>query len=67
MPRRRLTDAQVVEVKGRLEAGETLRVIAADYGVAWTTIRNVATRGYRGYRNQYTGGRREHLQAGEAT
>ena len=54
MPRRKLTDEQVAEIKRRREAGESLGRIAADYGVAGTTIRNVATRGYRGYRNQYT-------------
>lgn len=54
MPRRKLTDEQVAAARRRIEAGETLRAVAADYGVAWTTIRNVATRGYRGPRNQYT-------------
>lgn len=54
MPRRKLTDEQVAEIRRRLEAGETLRAVAADYGVAHTTIRDAVGRGYRGYRNQWT-------------
>lgn len=53
MPRRKLTDEQVAEARRRIEAGESLRQVAPDFGVAWTTIRNALTRGYRGYRNQY--------------
>lgn len=53
MPRRKLTDAQLAEVRRRVEAGESLRQVAPDYGVAYTTIRNVVQRGYRGYRNQH--------------
>ena len=48
MPARKLTDQQVAEIRRRLDAGATLREVAREYGVAWNTIRNVATRGYRG-------------------
>jgi len=67
MPRRRLTDGQVTEIRSRVEAGHTLRAVAADYGVAFTTIRNVATRGYRGYRNQYSRGSYEPISESQTT
>ena len=51
--RRKLTDAQVAEARARVDAGESLRSVARDYGVAFTTIRNALQRGYRGYRNQH--------------
>ncbi len=47
MPQRKLTDEQAAEIRRRVDAGETLRAVAAMYGVAWSTIRNVATRQYR--------------------
>ena len=34
----KLTEQQVYEIKGRLESGETLKSIAAHYGVQFTTI-----------------------------
>ena len=54
MPRRKLTDDQVLEIRRRIAAGETLMAVARDFGVVHTTVRNVVQRGYRGYRNQYT-------------
>ena len=54
MPRRKLTDDQVAEIRRRVSLGETLRSIAADFGVAWNTIRNVALFDYRGYRSGRT-------------
>ena len=47
MPRRKITDDQAAVIRRRVEAGETLRKVAADYGVAWNTIRNICTRQYR--------------------
>lgn len=55
MPVRKLTDQQVAEARRRIEAGETLRGVAKVLGVSFSTVRNVVQRGYRGYRNQYTG------------
>ena len=51
---RKLTDAQVAEARARTEAGESLRSIARDFGVAFSTVRNALLRGYRGHRNQHT-------------
>lgn len=50
---RKLSDDQVAEARRRVEAGESLRSIAKDYGVAFTTVRNALLRGYRGHRNQH--------------
>lgn len=50
--RRKLTDAQVAEARARTGAGESLRSVARDFGVAFTTVRNALLRGYRGHRNQ---------------
>ena len=47
MPLRKISDEQAAEIRRRIEAGETLRRIAADYGVAWSTLRNICTRQYR--------------------
>jgi DNA invertase Pin-like site-specific DNA recombinase len=47
MPQRKLTDQQAAEIRRRVDSGETLRSIAKVYGVAFSTIRNVATRQYR--------------------
>lgn len=55
MPVRKLTDQQVAEARRRIEAGETLRGVAKVLGVSFSTVRNAVQRGYRGYRNQYTG------------
>ena len=51
---RKLTDEQVADARRRVAAGESLRSVARDFGVAFTTVRNVVQRDYRGYRNQYT-------------
>jgi DNA invertase Pin-like site-specific DNA recombinase len=50
---RKLTDEQIADARRRTEAGESLRSIARDYGVAFTTVRNALLRGYRGLRNQH--------------
>ncbi len=52
MPRRKLTDEQVSVIRKRVASDHTLRSIAADFGVAWATIRNVALFDYRGYRRR---------------
>jgi IS30 family transposase len=44
---RKLTDAQVAEIRVRVAAGESLRSVARDYGVAFTTVRNAVRREYR--------------------
>ncbi len=47
MPARKISDEQATTIRRRIEAGETLRAVARDYGVAWNTIRNICTRQYR--------------------
>lgn len=50
---RKLSDDQVAEARRRVDAGESLRSVARDFGVSFTTVRNVLLRGYRGNRNQH--------------
>lgn len=52
---RKLSDDQVADARRRVEAGESLRSVARDFGVAFTTIRNVVMRDYKGPRNQHGG------------
>ena len=47
MPVRKVSDAQADDIRRRVAAGETLRRVAGIYGLSWSTVRNIVTRGYR--------------------
>jgi transposase-like protein len=44
---RKLTDEQVAAIRARVSNGESLRSVARDYDVAFTTVRNAVRREYR--------------------
>ena len=41
-PHATLTDAQVIEIRGRRGSGESLKSVAADYGIHWGTVSKIA-------------------------
>ena len=43
-PRRRLTGAQVIEIRARRDAGDRLAVLAADFGVTPSNVSQIVRR-----------------------
>lgn len=46
-PQRKLTDAQVLEIRKRVAAGEVQKRLAEEYGVHFSTINDVVRRNWR--------------------